>query len=254
MPKWGERVFSPSTGTFNGQLAPPPHAVNTPTLRLSFGTAAGLVLTPPPKAARVEKKTKASVRFRENVSKGDAKKVLPRDGMGHSHDNYPRSPYPTAKKRPAALDIGNDAFAMSADSQNEVFYSANADSAVPHSETESEKLSQDFWQSVSLSSTPAVVEEVPFSAVPRFMFGTRDGALWSPGLPRKAETPNIESMLSPGVTRTNFAFMSENPEILSPTPLPYDPFSAFPSFAAVLGGEGVIYPERVVKAAPAELD
>jgi hypothetical protein len=137
---------------------------------------------------------------------------------------------------------------------------------------ESEKLSKDFWSSMSIHEPDSAAEseamftarEYPESAVlyeatqeaqlesaaaPEVLYAGVDGVpLWSPGLPRPggAAEKIRESLLSPAVKRTSFAGIARK-EITAPTP--NDPFAAFPSFTAVLEGglEGSIsYPAPVV--------
>jgi hypothetical protein len=137
---------------------------------------------------------------------------------------------------------------------------------------ESEKLSKDFWSSMSIHEPDSAAEsdamftarEYPESAVlyeaaqeaqlesaaaPEVLYAGADGVpLWSPGLPRAGAAANKirESLLSPAVKRTSFAGIARK-EITAPSP--NDPFAAFPSFAAVLAGgmEGSIsYPAPVV--------
>lgn len=138
---------------------------------------------------------------------------------------------------------------------------------------ESEKLSNDFWQSMSVhepdsaanSEAMFTAREYPESAAsyeaahearfesaaaPEVLYAGADGVpLWSPGLPRPgAAAEKIrESLLSPAVKRTSF-FGIARKEITAPSP--NDPFAAFPSFAAALeGGMAVPYPAPVVSRA-----
>jgi len=200
LPAYGDRVFSPSSGTFKSSQAAE-EAVSTPTtelseLKLELPTPE---ITKPAKAAA----SRASVRFQQNVASKKST-PLPRDGFDSSSSlKFPRSPYPTATpagkenvtpRRPTPLNVESNT--------KEV-------------------------------STP--------SSTPRFMFGTRDGALWSPGLPRAGpvEPLALSSILSPGA-RTAFL----NPDsILSPIPN-----APMPSIATVLAGktELLSYPPRAV--------
>jgi hypothetical protein len=138
---------------------------------------------------------------------------------------------------------------------------------------ESEKLSDDFWSSMSIHEPDSAAEseamftarEYPESAVlyeaaqeaqlesaavPELLYAGADGVpLWSPGLPRPgvAAKKIRESLLSPAVKRTSFAGIARK-EITAPSP--NDPFAAFPSFATVLDGGGlegsISYPAPVV--------
>lgn len=204
LPAYGDRVFSPSSGTFKNSQAVE-EAVSTPTtelseLKLELPTPE---ITKPAKAAESKTPSRASVRFQQNLASRKAS-PLPREGLDSSASlKFPRSPYPTATpagkenvtpRRPAPLNVESSA------------------------------------------------KEVPTSGnAPRFMFGTREGALWSPGLPRTGpvEPLALSSMLSPGA-RTAFL----NPDsILSPIPN-----APMPSIATVLAGktELLAYPPRAI--------
>jgi len=127
----------------------------------------------------------------------------------------------------------------------------------------SSRLSNAFWKSVSLngvheqedvvmsSTYPlSAVEEgdsTPISAVPPFVFGRKDGTLWSPGLPRK-QAP-VEAVADAFLSPTRKVSFGKPTKSAITSPSPHDPFSAFPSFssALTLGGEGSIaYPPSVV--------
>jgi hypothetical protein len=119
--------------------------------------------------------------------------------------------------------------------------------------TESDKLSNAFWNSVSIESAdePMVTAlEYPESAVeyeekidigirsasqPPLMFAGADGVLFSPGLPRPHARvgklrESIQQVTSPSVKRTSFTSIPRK-EVTAPSP--NDPFAAFPSFGAV---------------------
>jgi hypothetical protein len=124
---------------------------------------------------------------------------------------------------------------------------------------ESEKLSDDFWRSMSIQDPESAADseamytahEYPESAVlyeaaqeaqlesatgPQVLYAGADGVpLWSPGLPKPgvAAKKIRESLLSPAVKRTSFRSIARK-EITAPSP--NDPFAAFPSFAAALEG------------------
>jgi len=126
------------------------------------------------------------------------------------------------------------------------------------------RLSQDFWQSVSIEAEddePMVTAlEYPESAVeyeekvdmaaaaPQIMYGGADGVLWSPALPQPSAAVNKirESLMSPA-KRTSFGGIIRK-DFTAPTP--NDPFAAFPSFASTMqmgNIDGAItYPPRVV--------
>jgi hypothetical protein len=75
-----------------------------------------------------------------------------------------------------------------------------------------------------------------------------DVPLWSPGLPTRglAARKIRESLLSPAVKRVSFRDVQRK-DITAPSP--NDPFAAFPSFAAALGGSELRYPAPVVSRA-----
>jgi hypothetical protein len=130
------------------------------------------------------------------------------------------------------------------------------------STTDSDKLSNAFWNSVSVEVESASDEqpmvtalEYPESAIeyeekvdmmglrsasqPPLMFAGADGVLFSPGLPKaphlrveKLRESMMMVMKSPSGKRSSFA----RKEVTAPSP--NDPFAAFPSFGAVLGRVG----------------
>jgi len=114
---------------------------------------------------------------------------------------------------------------------------------------EGESLREAFWQSVSLEEpesaylTAHEMLEGPQSPVPNMMFGSNDGSLWSPRVPKKDMRRALGaeiSMLSPAQRITFSKGMVASPS-------PNDPFAAFPSFSvALMGMDGIIpYPPRV---------
>lgn len=262
LPAYGDRVFSPTSGVFKSS-SQQETTISTPTIEVSEFKLAEpptpIVVPEVTKPAKA-KQTRASVRFQQNLA---AKKPapLPRDDLGNALLKFPRSPYPTAPtaspagkennvnmmtettrargtgvtketKRPAPLT------AIGAAAESKVPFSAAVEA-----ETAEDRLSQDFWRSVTLET------DTPVSAkVPQFVFGTKDGTLWSPGLARKKplEPVGLSSMLSP-LSRTSFGQKPKAQALMSPTP--NDPFSAFPSFTAVLStgaAEMITYPPRAV--------
>jgi len=119
--------------------------------------------------------------------------------------------------------------------------------------TESEKLSNAFWNSVSIESAevPMVTAlEYPESAIeyeekidigirsasqPSLMFAGADGVLFSPGLPNPRSRVNklresLQQVMSPA-KKSSFIPIARK-EVTAPSP--NDPFAAFPSFGAVL--------------------
>jgi hypothetical protein len=119
-------------------------------------------------------------------------------------------------------------------------------------------LSQAFWQSVTLDesvdmSSPCITSEDPVASgllspggmISPMIFATKDGVVWSPL--RTRDTLFKKDLMDISVSRK-----SESPRAMVLSPSPDDPFSAFPSFAAVLSldhgkGESIIaYPPPAV--------
>jgi len=119
---------------------------------------------------------------------------------------------------------------------------------------DSDKLSNAFWNSVSIESAnePMVTAlEYPESAVeyeekmdfglrsasqPPLMFANAEGVLFSPGLPKphfrvERLRESIQQVTSPSVKKGSFVPIARK-EVTAPSP--NDPFAAFPSFGAVL--------------------
>jgi hypothetical protein len=89
---------------------------------------------------------------------------------------------------------------------------------------------------------------LPVPSVPSSSSLGLDTPLWSPGLPTRglAARKIRESLLSPAVKRVSFRDVQRK-DITAPSP--NDPFAAFPSFAAALGGSELRYPAPVVSRA-----
>lgn len=240
MPAYGDRVFSPISGVFknsqNVEVASPsplPKTVEVAELNLELPQVA--------KPAKV-KQTRASVKFQQKLATKQPT-PLPRDDLPSALLKYPRSPYPTAPMSPAGKENTvapevNSAKVTRGTKQRP----AKAEQTIQMSASAEEKLSQEFWKSVTL-------EGVPNPSTPTFMFGTQDGGLWSPGLPPAmrggaTESVGLSSVLSP-FSRTTFANHVNPQAILSPTP--NDTLSSFPSFSQVLtGNPGITYPPKAI--------
>jgi hypothetical protein len=197
---------------------------------------------------------------------------------------YPRTPYPSAMTLEGNAKMGNkgsdvttsssplsQSFLASAqlhtsslnrskkpaplalESQKPAQFALESDSA------ESDKLSNAFWNSVSIESAnePMVTAlEYPESAVeyeekveigirsasqPPLMFANADGVLFSPGLPKPhfrvgKLRESIQQSMSPSVKKSSFVPIARK-EVTAPSP--NDPFAAFPSFGAVLEKVGM---------------
>lgn len=140
--------------------------------------------------------------------------------------------------------------------------------------TESDKLSNAFWNSVSIESADGQMVtalEYPESAVeyeekvdigirsasqPPLMFAGPDGLLFSPGLPGPRRHHHarveklrefIEQVTSPSVKKTSFVVPIARKVVTAPSP--NDPFAAFPSFGSMLEQveNSIQYPAAVVQ-------
>jgi len=265
LPGWGQRVYSPGEGAFSSVKSP---SVNVP---IHFVEA-------PSFAAPAEMEGNASkvVRFGSRSSRE----------LGKALTVYPRSPYPSAPlsplsrdkenteltgvartksldspksrramRRPASLNVpaGRPAAPRVSSPLSHKFLSPVAES--PRTVTiASTRLSQEFWQSVSLEdpdgehyqlcSLEAHEEgSTPISAVPRFVFGTKDGLLWSPGLPPK-EPSSVAEIRSPADGASSEFVKIDGPMVNSPGTQPF----TYPSIATVLSMDAasITYPPPVV--------
>ncbi|KAF8636855.1 hypothetical protein AX17_003213 [Amanita inopinata Kibby_2008] len=92
--------------------------------------------------------------------------------------------------------------------------------------------SDTFPESVTGSQASEPEELMPKSpSAPMILFGTSDGALWSPGIPRGPSMPLRESPADEG--RTGFTFSNIKRSTIA-APSPNDPFATFPSFSAAM--------------------
>ena len=120
------------------------------------------------------------------------------------------------------------------------------------------RLSEAFWKAVSLEEeSGGGDDEVMYTALeypsswavpPQIMYGSADGAVWSPALPKPGAAVNKirESIMSPAGKRSSFGGSGiVRKDFTAPTP--NDPFAAFPSFTAAMEVDSTItYPSRVV--------
>lgn len=161
-----------------------------------------------------------------------------------------------AMKRPASLNVPAGLPAaprVSSPLANNKFLSPVPES--PSTVTiASTRLNQEFWQSVSLEDADgehyqlSVLEtheegSTPVSAVPRFIFGTKDGLLWSPGLPPK-EPSSVAEVRSPA-DGASFEFEKlDRSMVTSPGDQPH----TYPSISTVLSmdANAITYPPPVV--------
>ncbi|KAJ7207489.1 hypothetical protein GGX14DRAFT_635267 [Mycena pura] len=271
IPGWGQRMYSPGEATFSSVKSPP-------------AMVPVLFVDAPSLAAPLDAHIKSSAAARGKSRPSELSKALAA---------YPRSPYPSAPTSPLSRNKENAAIAAgvgrakSLDSpkakptrrvvrlpaslrvpvarpvaarvssplanDGATFLSPVAES--PRTVTlSSTRLSQEFWQSVSLEDAegeclrPSAFEHeegsTPVSAVPRFIFSTKDGLLWSPGLPPKVPTL-VADVRSP-VDKTACEFDKPDRAVLnSPGDLP----PPYPTIATVLFAvdpDTIAYPPPVL--------
>jgi len=97
----------------------------------------------------------------------------------------------------------------------------------------SSELSAAFWLSVSVEEAPEE-EEV----VSPFLFGRKDGSLWSPGVPRKSRASATDAMISRSIFSPAAETFGDEKVLASVTsPAPHDPIAAFASFTTMLNVE-----------------
>jgi len=276
MPGWGERVYSPSIEGFRLSAAPK--------------VFRSLSLAPQPSPAIAEFEDPRSPRLQPAADVTGAKaanairftKMAATQGTPPARTKalekaltaYPRSPYPSAMTHnsDAKMEIkgssSSSPLAQSFVGTAQLHTSSlnrskkPAPLALDSDSTDSDKLSNAFWNSVSIESAnePMVTAlEYPESAVeyeekmdigirsasqPPLMFAGADGVLFSPGLPKahsRVERLRGSMMMSPSVKRSSFVPIPRK-EVTAPSP--NDPFAAFPSFGAVLERVGMESPIR----------
>lgn len=219
LPAHSDRIFSPTTGVFKSAAERAlddavEATVNSPAVTITDFDKEAIAKPMPAKST-----SRASLRFQEKIKASPAA-PLPRDAVDEPLARFPRSPYPSAPMSPMTEAVRQDAQRPVLARVSTMAPNADARKLLsPVEESPETRLSKDFWQSVTLSETPT-------SAVPQFVFGTQDGALWSPGLPR-----NMDGMLSP-MSRTTFGKVPDVKALMSPAV--NDPYAGFPSFSSVL--------------------
>ncbi|KAJ7083372.1 hypothetical protein B0H15DRAFT_423743 [Mycena belliarum] len=257
LPEWGERVYSPGTDAFSAVKSP---SASGPLLFTDAGT---------PRAARFGSRSREL---------GKALAVYPRspyptapasptsswdkentDSPGVTRTRSLDSKRALTKnmnmKRPAALNVpvGRPASPRLASPRSTKFLSPVPESLTPRTATIASTLSHEFWQSLSLANVDdgdyrlSVLEafeegSTPISAIPRFVFSTRDGLLWSPGLPPKSSSSVRE--LRSAADRASFEL--DRSTVTSP-----GKHSSYPSIAAVLATDAatITYPPPIVSEA-----
>jgi len=203
--------------------------------------------------------------------------------LAHSLASYPRSPYPSApfvpteelndevteddltqrvrasslelpKRNKKGLTLGFTSVTSVAPTPSSLgrsVFSPSINEGKIHASNDLEsRLSEAFWKALSLEQSDEEVmytalEHPSSGAVPEIMYGSADGAVWSPALPKPGVAVNRirESLMSS--KRSSFSVGFVRKDFTAPTP--NDPFAAFPSFTAVMEVDsGITYPSRVV--------
>lgn len=263
LPGWGQRVYSPGEGAFSSVKSP---SVNVPILFVEGPSFAAF----PEEEDRTSRAVRLGTRSRKL---GKALSVYPRSPypsaptspMSREKENAEVAGVARAKsldspkskrvmKRPASLNVpaGRPATPRVT---SPLANTNNFLSPVPESPATvtlaSTRLNQEFWQSISLEdedyrlSAMETHEEgsTPISAVPHFIFGTKDGLLWSPGLPPK-EPSSVAEIRSPA-DRTAFEFEKSDGWLITS---PGDQPPTYPTIATVLSMDTaeISYPPPVV--------
>jgi len=260
MPGWGERVYTPSHEGF--RLQPTPKIFRSFTLDPQSSPL--LSQFEDPRSPRLQPNADVTgataanaIRFAKKAVQGTPPAHI--KGLKKALNPYPRSPYPSAASREADAEMetrGSDFVAGTGPLPTSSLHRSKKPTplALESNSADSDKLSNAFWNSVSVESPdqPMVTAlEYPESAVqfeekidfdiqsacqPPFMFASADGMLFSPGLPKPHSRveklrESIQQMPSPSVKRSSFVPLARK-EVTAPSP--NDPFAAFPSFGAVL--------------------
>jgi len=235
-----------------------------------------------PRSPKVQQAPKQNLlRFAALTNKETA--TRPSQTLASSLASYPRSPYPSAplvsaeevndvvtedshaqRGRASSLDLPRrnkkgltlgptSVFPVAPPPSSlgrSVFSPSINEGKIPAPLDLESRLSEAFWKAVSLEESDEDVMytalEYPSSpAVPQIMYGSADGAVWSPALPKPGAAVNRirESIMSPGKRSSFGGFVRK--DFTAPTP--NDPFASFPSFTAAMGVDSTItYPSRVV--------
>jgi hypothetical protein len=276
MPGWGERVYSPSVEGFRLFAAPKLFR----SLSLAHQPSPVLAEFEDPRSPRLQPaadvtgaKAANAIRFAKMAAtqRTPPARITP---LEKAITAYPRSPYPSAMTHEGGTKIENTGshFASASSPLSKSFVGPPTSSisrskkptplALESDSADSDKLSNAFWNSVSIESAnePMVTAlEYPESAIeyeekmdialrsasqPPLMFAGADGVLFSPGLPKphlrvKKLRESIQQVMSPSVKKSSFTTIARK-EVTAPSP--NDPFSTFPSFGAVLEKVGMESP------------
>jgi hypothetical protein len=238
-----------------------------------------------PRSPKVQPAAKQNL-LRFAVMTNNQTATRPSKTLASSLASYPRSPYPSAPLVPSeeVNDVVNEegltqrvrASSLELPRRNKkgltldssslpvipnpptlgrsVFSPSNEKDKIPAPLDLESRLSEAFWNAVSLEESD---DEVMYTALeypsssgaavqPQIMYGNAEGAVWSPALPKPgAAVSRIrESLLMSPEKRASFSGFVRK-DFTAPTP--YDPFAAFPSFAAAMEVDSAIaYPSRAV--------
>ncbi|KAJ3761364.1 hypothetical protein EV360DRAFT_37932 [Lentinula raphanica] len=215
--------------------------------------------------------TRASARFQAIAAQPT---IRPVSALGEALKSYPRSPYPSApaspapavlaeqenaeiedgerlagrakaKKVPPAITIIGRSAEMVSSPLRQEFLTPVEESpqhtatAANTSSKSHSQLTQAFWQSMSLDESmddvgsPRITNEDPVASgllspggmISPMIFATKEGVVWSP--PRRDVLFHKKDL-------KDTVFSSGGSRAMVMSPSPEDPFSAFPSFSAVL--------------------
>lgn len=289
MPGWGERVYSPSVDGFRLSAAPKLFR----SLTLAHQPSPVVAEFEDPRSPRLQPaadvtgaKAANAIRFAKMAATQGTPPARIK-ALEKALTSYPRTPYPSAMTHEgdAKMEIKGSQFTSSSSPLSHSFVgmaqmhssSLNrskkpAPLALESDSADSDKLSNAFWNSVSIESAndPMVTAlEYPESAVeyeekvdiglrsasqPPLMFAGADGVLFSPGLPkphlRVEKLRESLQVKSPSVKRSSFSPIARKAVT---APSPNDPFASFPSFGAVLEKVGmespIQYPPRIAQVA-----
>jgi hypothetical protein len=267
LPGWGERVYSPSIEGFRLSAAPKVFR----SLNAAHQSSPVMPGFEDPRSPRLQLPADVTganaanaIRFAKLAAATQRSHVARIRPLEKAVKTFPRTPYPTAVTQ-AELENNKGSHlaspSLSVGTAHLHPSSLNrpkkpAPLPLESNSADSDKLSNAFWNSVSIESAdePMVTAlEYPESAVeyeekidfdirsasqPPLMFAGADGLLFSPGLPRpharveKLRESIQQQVRSPSVNRSSSFIPIARKEVTAPSP--NDPFAAFPSFGAVL--------------------
>jgi hypothetical protein len=171
-----------------------------------------------------------------------------------------------ARKVPPAIQVIGRPVEMVSSPLRQQFMSPLNESSQRTATVANSSLTQAFWQSMSLDESVdmGTIEDPvapgflsPGGMVSPMIFGTKDGVVWSPSRQNQNAAARMHT-LKKDLMALPASRKSEASPTMVMSPSPEDPFSAFPSFAAVLsldhGTERLIiaYPPPAVTVAFAD--